>query len=378
MAQLSKWKSYRFASLHRHALPVFVWLGAVGILFWLFSQRSQQVELIGIAQGEVRQIASLIDGRLEIVPVRQFEKVRKGQTLAVLSDDRIYAQWATASAEVARLRAEMVAAEDRLKAERDLQNSENIIDSRRFAINIEQKRLDRLELMTDIETDKVMLEGLGMKLDIVRELYSKKAATVFEQQIAQSDFESLAKKIEENKKVLEQLNLDIHQAQQRQDVLVRQIPVTPELDKALEPFRKAIDVQERVIAELAVEKSLLVLSSPIDGTVSEVLRGAGETVLRGELILTLTTIQPSEVIAYVPADKIRRIKEGMPIELTRWGRPKMVSKKSNVVAVGPSVLEMPQRLWANPTMPQWGWPVQISIPDDFKVLSGEIVGIRGM
>ncbi len=111
--------------------------------------------------------------------------------------------------EVARLRAEMVAAEDRLTAERNLQNAENTIDLRRFALNIEQKRLDRLELMTEIETDKVTLEGLRMKLDIVRELYSKKAATVFEQQIAQYDFESLAKKIEENKKILEQLNLDI-------------------------------------------------------------------------------------------------------------------------------------------------------------------------
>lgn len=378
MAQLPRWKSYQGNFLKRHAMPIIIWLGAAALLVWLFGQRAKQVQLIGVAQGEMRRVASQVDGRLEMVPVKQFEKVNKGQTLVVLSDDRIYAQWATASAEAGRLRAELVAAEDRLKNETVLQQTENIIEARRFTINIEQKRLDKLELMTLIETDRITLEGLRLKKEVTGELLAKKAATVFELQSVQTEYEALAKQIEENEKILEQLNLDIQQAQQRQENLVQQLPAAQELDNALEPFRKAVDVQERIIAELAVEKSLLVLSSPIDGMVSEVLRGAGETILRGEPILMLSTSQPSEVVAYVTADEARRMEEGMTMELTRWGRPKMTSENSRVVAIGPTAVQIPQRLWANPTIPQWGWPVQISIPEDFKVLPGEMVGIRGM
>jgi hypothetical protein len=38
---------------------------------------------------------------------------------------------------------------------------------------------------------------------------------------------------------------------------------------------------------------------------------------------------------------------------------------------------MPQRLWRNPNIPQWGRPVLIDIPPGLSLVPGEVVGIRG-
>jgi hypothetical protein len=44
--------------LRQHFLPILVWLCAVACVVVLFSRRSQRFEVLGIAQGQVRQIAA--------------------------------------------------------------------------------------------------------------------------------------------------------------------------------------------------------------------------------------------------------------------------------------------------------------------------------
>ena len=119
------------------------------------------------------------------------------------------------------------------------------------------------------------------------------------------------------------------------------------------------------------------LSSPMDGVVITVLRGAGETLLAGEPVLTVAAAQPSEVIAYATAAQAGRLEAGTPTELevTREGSPRRVIK-SHVVAVGPTVEQLPVRLWQNPAVPEWGWPIKIAIARQLGARPGELVGVR--
>ena len=107
---------YRFGgSLRLHILPVFVWLAAVAGVVLLFQHRAARFEVLGMAQGQVRQIAATCTGRLISVPVELFQDVKKGDTVAiidtVLGNENLEAELATVSAEVQHLMAQLVPAQ---------------------------------------------------------------------------------------------------------------------------------------------------------------------------------------------------------------------------------------------------------------------------
>ena len=108
-------KSYPFRMRH-HILPVVVWLSAVLGVVGLLSRRSQRFEVVGIAQGQVQQIATNCPARIVNVPVRLFDSVKQGQTLAVINTmldneqprNQLQAQLATVLAEIEHLTAQLV------------------------------------------------------------------------------------------------------------------------------------------------------------------------------------------------------------------------------------------------------------------------------
>ena len=63
---------------------------------------------------------------------------------------------------------------------------------------------------------------------------------------------------------------------------------------------------------------------------------------------------------------------------TCTGRPTTPAEiaQSQILSIGPTMELIPQRLWRNPNMPQWGRPVLVGIPPGFVLVPGEMVGIR--
>ncbi|MBN1347352.1 MAG: HlyD family efflux transporter periplasmic adaptor subunit [Phycisphaerae bacterium] len=377
MTRADGWRSFGWDRWKRHAVPACVWLACLCGVIWLFGKRSQRLELMGVAQGEQRQIAALSGGRLMMVSVQRFENVSREQTVAVLADDRVRAELATAGAEAARLRAEIAAVRSRLLIEAAVQEADYVAESRRFAFDVEQKRIQSLELRVVIETDRITFERRRFELDRLKKLQAHSAANEYELATAETRYEALAKQIAENEKLLAQLEADIGQSEQRLKAFARQRPALLEIDKVLEPLKCAVTVQESRIAELSLERSTLVLRSPMDGVVVDVIRGAGEAVMPGEPILTIAASQPSEVIAYATAEQAARVGPGMAtqVQLVRERGPRRTAR-SRVIEVGPTIVELPQRLWKNPTMPEWGWPIKVAVSPELKPLSGESVGVR--
>ena len=106
-----------------HIMPFLVWLLAVGGVAFLFMHRSsQRLEIVGIARGQVHQIAATCDGRLRSVPVILFQEVREGQVLAVvdtvLENEVLPAQLGAVEAEIAHLTSQLGTIEDTYQAER--------------------------------------------------------------------------------------------------------------------------------------------------------------------------------------------------------------------------------------------------------------------
>ncbi len=101
-------KSKRFYL--RHAVPAVVWVLAVTLVVWLFYQRSARFEVLGMARGQVRQVAVNSPGRIKKVCVDLFQSVKTGDVLAVVDtvteseqgeEAKLKTEFAMAAAEVA-------------------------------------------------------------------------------------------------------------------------------------------------------------------------------------------------------------------------------------------------------------------------------------
>jgi HlyD family secretion protein len=379
MSEPVKWQSKGINRWRQQVIPGGVWLVVVATIAWLFIHRSAPFVAGGMARGEQREIAADNGGRLLSLPVRLFEEVRLGQTLAVLEDDRIQAQLATAAAETARLRAELSAAEDRLPREAEALAATQAAAARRFALDVEQTRIRELELVVSIETDRITQRWWQYRVDRLMGLRDLDSAATDELENAQTTFAALQKQIAENEKSLSQLRLDLTEARQRRDSFAQIHPTAPAIEKALEPLRAAVTVQERRITELSIGQAMLVLRSPIDGVVSELLRRPGETVMPGQAILTVSMQQPMEIVAFATANQVNQINVGMPVELAlvRCGSPTPVAR-SRVIGIGPAAQALPVQLWQNPTTPEWGWPIGIAMPTGLPLMSGETLVVRGL
>jgi multidrug resistance efflux pump len=382
--------SYLFR-LRRHILPILVWIIVVAVVVGLFTRRSQRFEVLGIAQGEVRQIASSCTGRLKSVSVQLFEEVSLGQPVAVVDTildneqprAQLQAQLSTILAEIEHLTVQLVPTQDDLLAEKADRETNRLSDSRRFSVDVENARLEILRLRALIETDRIMLEDLALEVQTVKELLAQEAVAPYELQKAKVQYETLATKIEENEQLLEQAKDALTQTQQRRDEYTRYKPHHPSVKDALDVIRKAIKIQERRMDEILVQiealepLQALKLTAPIAGVVSQIQHWPGEAVLAGEPILTIAEVKPTEIIAYAVENQVNQIKKGMVVELVKQSEPKKIEiARSQIIYIGPIVEQLPPRLWRNPNIPEWGRPFLVKAPPQMKLIIGEVVGIR--
>jgi multidrug resistance efflux pump len=400
-------KSYWFRRLYLHFLPILVWLGTVACVVALFQRRAERFEILGFAQGQVRHVKATSPGRLKSVPVQLFKKVSLGDTVAVIDtildnelllQGQLKAQLDTARAEIDHLMAQLVPTEERLRAEAANLETDKVEAQRRYSVDVENARVRILETKTLLASDRIILEDLAMEVKIVQELLYEEAVAPYELQKAQVAYNTLKKKIEENKRLLEQSEQDLKQAQERRDEFALRQMQHPSVDSALEVIRKEIAVRERLMDDLWVQlealelRQTVELKAPFDGVVvpiqgragevilrrpgESILRRPGEVVLAGEPILAIAEAKPSEIIAYVTEEQIDQVQEGMGVELVNKTAQKVTIVESRVVYVGPTMERKPERLWLNPNIPEWGLPISIKIPPDLKLVSGELVGIR--
>lgn len=377
--------------LRFHLLPVLVWLGAVACVVMLFSRRTQRFEVLGMAQGRIHQVAATCPARLNQVSVQLFDTVTKGQTIAVvntvLENERpralLQAQLETALAEIEHLTAQKIPIRDSYSADEATRQTNRISDARRFAADVENARLEILRLTVQIKTDKITLEGLSWDVKINEELVEKQAIAPYEVQKVKSQYDALAKKIEENESLLDQANVALVQALERRDEYAKLQPYDPNVNEALEVVGKAIVVQEKRMNELLAQlealdtREVLELKAPTNGVVNQILHKSSEVVLAGEPIVTVAEPNVTEIIGYASENLMHQIHEGMAVELIKSSEASKVQiERSEVTYVGPVVEQIPAQLWPNPNMPQWGRPFRVKAPTQMKLIVGETVGIR--
>ena len=119
-------RNNRSGRILSRVLPLVIWLVALAGVVTLYIHRTTSFYVVGIATPQLRSITAMESGLLYSLPVQLYQEVKKGQPLAALrmntASENDYAralldaQKATALAEMDRLKAEYLAAEQQFLA----------------------------------------------------------------------------------------------------------------------------------------------------------------------------------------------------------------------------------------------------------------------
>ncbi|MBP8606094.1 MAG: efflux RND transporter periplasmic adaptor subunit [Phycisphaerae bacterium] len=368
-------------------IPVFVWLAALGGVTVLFIQQGSRVDFNGIVIGQEQAITVAENGYIKALPVRLYEEVKKGDTLAVVQISTIGndmydttlidARRATAQAELERLKAELKAAEAQLEAEQ-IDRQRDIFDiQRRLAVDVERSRISILEAKTELEPNRALLKDLELEVQIAEDLYKDNAIESYEVQKIKSQCEVTRKTVESYQQLLAQAEADYAQAQLRLDEFMQSAALPSAIAKILDPLAKAITVQEKVLEEIIRPTDTVILTAPFDGVVSSLFYKPGQAVMRDIPIMTIVKPAPDYVAAWVPQEKIPLLHVDMPVQIVTRRTPQQAIT-SRITHISPSLELLPERLWQSPTLPEWGQVIIIPLQPGTKLVPNEIVGVKGL
>ena len=379
--------SSRRSRLYLRALPVLVWLGAVLCVVGLFRHRAARFEVVGLARPEIRQVAATCRARLISVPVQLFDKVKAGDTVAVLSvvldDERIEAGMATIQAEMDLVEAQLTELRDNYVADVNNRKSEWWAEMRAFTADVVAAKARIIDANAILENDQAMLEE--MKTGIRRFTFENQTKlgtgdipTYNKLQTLKDNHDELARKIGRDKGVLDKYKKLLEEAEQRKKRYEDCIPISGTTD---EDAQRVIDLAKEALErrkdELRARREKVVLTAPCDGYVSDIPSRIGEAVMQGVEILSIAEEKPRVIIAYASEAVVGQVEIGKRVEVVKGSEPEQKGP-SEVTYIGPAVEQMPVRLWRNPNFPQWGRPMLIEIPLGMKLIPGEMVGIRGL
>ena len=379
-----RWFRYRFGPIGQIA----VWLAAAAGAFMLFQYRSVSFSVVGVVQGRISHVSATYDARIKSIHVQPYQKVRKGQVVAVLDDSLLTAQIATISAEIARLRAEYAENQTLLDADVRARLSRWDSENRAFSNDTVQLSVSTQELKAVLEYDRALLEGLRAAMENTEKLANNGLGPLADFQSAKAEYEAMVKKVEENERLLAHLRAERQTAEQRLVAHLQHRPVFPSQEAALAHLRRAIAVQEGLRLELQAQRDEYILLAPCDGIVIELqgrprdasasrpgeggMRSPGEVVVPGQTIVAIAQAEPTEIVAYADEHQAPDLSPGLPVRLTATGRRRQVAL-SEIVAVAPTVQRLPEALWQDPRLPEWGRPVLVRKPPGMTLRVGERV-----
>ena len=385
----------RLRSFVRGPLIGVVWLASAAFCVTLLRDRPVALEHSAWVPPVEYEVSTSNSGVLGSVLVQSFQAVRKGELVAQLDSRPLEARLATSQAEVLRLRAQITDAREVAQAEHEqarvLAEQEALSDDVSWRMRLEGNLLrssfDESDLRLGVLELEVLLAADRVGADLLRARHKRAVALALDGtgwQAEAADLELELRQAEErNEGMAERLaarQIELGQALARVveirtafavDPRAVELPRIPAATRALEA---AIRFQEFVIAELELEREALNLYAPIDGQVSRLYVGEGQSLMAGRAVMLVTANVAREAIVFVdPEVASGETLVGRAIELRAGERR---SFETVVVSLSPKTVLLPERLWAHPASPAYGLALRVPVGDSRMFLPGEVLRAR--
>lgn len=364
----------RIRTLRHRVIPAAVWLCAILLLFVWAGGRSRYLFGVGIVEARQTLVSPIVDGNLQSLAVDIFEEIRAGQILAMMDDTVIGAELAVAAAEMAQLRAEVLAESRRLDSNDAEQEADELNTLRRFQMNEAEAELDYLVMISEQEADTIKLGRLLLEMNRQRDLVDQDIGTEELYDDARLRHEELSKELEENELAIKSAKEMLEQATRRRSELEDQFQI-PGGGDFLAPIREELNVQAAKISEIKQRRAMLALTAPVSGQIMHIFHRPGETVLAGDPIMAIADTGYQRVLAYVDERSAGDIQSGNEVRLQSEHRPDRIIV-GRVESAGAAIQELPIALRRTPVFPEWGFPVLISDIPQGVFLPGERLKVR--
>lgn len=334
-----RWREFRI-----QVLPFVVFIATLVAIVYLWRSIVQPTGMIGFVETNQVFVASLQDGLISEVYVQRFQEVKKDQPLCV----------------VAKTDPELIAA---------------TIASAKAELMVTLARSD-----IDIVRGRMSLQQLVGDLLIQKTTQAAKHADLIYAQTNLVSSEALR-----NQGVLGELQYQAALARRdslRAEIDARDKYIT-DLEKSLDSFKtkddsikptilEAVQAKQREL-ELALKPSLI--KAPFDGMISIIHHQAGEKVLRGSPLITISSPNSTQIIGYVRQPIQRHPKVGDEVRVTTRTTPRIYAP-ATILKVGAQLEPLnPGLLSAETKRMEVGLPVVISLPTGLGLFPGEFVDI---
>lgn len=374
-------------------LAAFAFLGAAFVLWWMVSQKAPAASYTAIVRGDRIALRAPEGQLVEQVLVEPYADVTAGTVLCTFDGAELDAELAVARAEALALEAEVGAEAARLAAERrriefeaatqaDRLERERLADRRRLALDREELRLEALGHQVEIAALEVDRRRYAVRLEFLADpveagLAPRTEAAELEARLAGIDDELVRRREQ-----LDEAQRAEERAAERLTALDAATDDAPSLvpadeDAVLEPLRRRIDVQSALAASLALRADRFLLRAPVDGRVEQVTAHAGRRTVAGEDLITLLPrvaagagradlfVPEGVVCDLVPGDRVELVVPGFADE---DGRTLLV--EGRILREAPAFVELPQRLWLDPRVPEHGRSFLVALPDGADLRAG--------
>ncbi|MCP5516407.1 MAG: hypothetical protein H7A45_04015 [Verrucomicrobiales bacterium] len=363
-----RWREFRI-----RAVPWVVYLGAMAacVFIWVFHLAPPQ--LVGQVDIQQARINSTQPGRLATLRVARFDAVRTGDALAevVVADPQVL------ESTLALIRAEV----DLLRAQND-----TVITRERAQVDYSRLRLESLDQRVQLASARARLQfaeaEAGRQEDLRRQPVAVVATSDYQR--AANERDALQAEIDERTKLVAAIESDLAKFRAAN-------PDHPDGDPA-HILDAELALQESRIRLAEAELQPLTLTAPMDGVVSMIYCRAGENILAGELVLTITATQADRIHAFVMPPWRERPQVGMTLEVVRRSLRRETAL-AQVTHVGEHLDAVPANLLtlvnsrglgldnlaptdAGGQPVELGLPVLLTLPPELGLLPGEMVDLR--
>jgi len=351
--------SHYWRVLQHRAAPWLVFAAAVFGVTVLWERVGESNHFVGHAEITQVSVNCSDAGLLTNLLVAEFQEVRAGDLVAEVTttDPR------TAHTRLSVMRSKMHLLELEI---------EPILNRQRFALEHERLNVDCARIKAELATAQVNLERA--KNDFQRAeklhkdgLYSDELFDWYKdiKEALEAEVDQKSNTVSTTEKSLERLNY-----------LADAFTSGGEND----PIRQALEVEEERVRLFQEKMKPIQLVSPIDGVVTFLHRRAGEEILPGEPILTITSQQAQRIVGYVPQGFSIPPKVGTPVKITTRGY-KRKTATARITAVAPHYHSLTNALvtplMVRPTLvPPMGRTISISLPAELELLPGEPVDLK--
>jgi len=334
-----RWREFRI-----QVLPFVVFVATLVAIVYLWRSIVQPTGMIGFVETNQVFVASLQDGLISEVYVQRFQEVKKDQPLCTVANTDPELITATIAAAKAEL----------------------MVNIAKGDVDVARSRLNFQQLVNDLFVEKI--KQAVRRADVIyaetnmlatKELANTGVGARLQYEAALARWNSLKDEIKESDKYIADLEKSLETLKAGDD------PIRASVLEAVRAKEKEL--------ELSLKPSLL--KAPFDGMISIVHHQAGEKVLRGVPIITVSSPSATQIIGYVRQPIQRHPKVGDEVRVTTRTTPRVFAM-AKILKVGAQLETLnPAWLSAETKRMEVGLPVVISLPKELDLLPGEFVDL---